>query len=67
MMQITTSAYLCFPEAGQPVPAEAQAKQGWGQTRIYEVRMLQHSLRKPLPAEHVAVHTCREVLKAADV
>lgn len=39
LMQVATSAYLLSPEAGQPAPTEEKmSKQGWGQTRIYEVR-----------------------------
>lgn len=35
---VATSAFLLQPDAGQPVPADKeQSKQGWGQTRIYEV------------------------------
>ncbi|KAA6427440.1 MAG: hypothetical protein FRX49_02103 [Trebouxia sp. A1-2] len=35
---VATSAFLLQPDAGQPAPSEApMSKQGWGQTRIYEM------------------------------
>ena len=38
-LQVATSAFLLQPDAGQPANSEASmSKQGWGQTRIYEVR-----------------------------
>ena len=38
-LQVATSAFLLQPDAGQPATSEApMSKQGWGQTRIYEVR-----------------------------
>ena len=38
-LQVATSAFLLQPDAGEPATSEApMSKQGWGQTRIYEVR-----------------------------
>ena len=44
--QVATSSFLLHPEAPQAAPTEKEmSKQGWGQTRIYEVRRLLDSAR----------------------
>ena len=52
LLQVATSAFLLQPDAGQPANSEApMSKQGWGQTRIYEVRheaYTEHSISRIL-------------------
>lgn len=50
--QVATSAFLFHPEATQTAASEPRQadRQGWGQTRIYEVRSLCVSSPRELSA-----------------